>query len=157
MNCTPNCTWTRTVRNTLTSATSWTATGNGDHAGIHDRRPAVELQLYWGSRRDAGTDHNRDAEYKPDFGGSLRRSAAALSMPLDRMALPSPMSASRWQSKVPLAAPHQRRLQLQLQVEAVPRRLRSPRVRTSQRATQWRVPVTTVLLLPRTTTGAPLT
>jgi subtilisin family serine protease len=28
MECTPNCTFTRTVRNTLTSATSWTATGN---------------------------------------------------------------------------------------------------------------------------------
>ncbi|HEU0274383.1 MAG TPA: S8 family serine peptidase [Candidatus Udaeobacter sp.] len=28
MECTPNCTFTRTVRNTLTSATSWTASGN---------------------------------------------------------------------------------------------------------------------------------
>jgi subtilisin family serine protease len=28
MECTPSCTFTRTVRNTLTSATSWTATGN---------------------------------------------------------------------------------------------------------------------------------
>ena len=28
MNCTPNCTWTRTVRNTLDAATSWTASGN---------------------------------------------------------------------------------------------------------------------------------
>jgi subtilisin family serine protease len=27
MECTPSCTWTRTVRNTLTSATNWTATG----------------------------------------------------------------------------------------------------------------------------------
>jgi subtilisin family serine protease len=34
MECTPNCTWTRTVRNTLTSATSWTATGTAITPGF---------------------------------------------------------------------------------------------------------------------------
>jgi hypothetical protein len=34
MECTPSCTWTRTVRNTLTSATSWTATGNAITPGF---------------------------------------------------------------------------------------------------------------------------
>src|SRR5262245_12555755 len=34
MECTPNCTWTRTVRNTLTSPTSWTATGNAITPGF---------------------------------------------------------------------------------------------------------------------------
>ena len=34
MECTPSCTWTRTVRNTLTSATSWTATGNPITSGF---------------------------------------------------------------------------------------------------------------------------
>src|SRR5215475_11945774 len=34
MECTPNCTFTRTVRNTVTSATSWTATGNAITPGF---------------------------------------------------------------------------------------------------------------------------
>ena len=34
MECTPNCTWTRTVRNTVTSATSWTATGTAITPGF---------------------------------------------------------------------------------------------------------------------------
>src|SRR5581483_10058324 len=34
MECTPSCTWTRTVRNTLTSATSWTATGTAITPGF---------------------------------------------------------------------------------------------------------------------------
>ena len=34
MECTPNCTWTRTVRNTLTTATSWTATGTAITPGF---------------------------------------------------------------------------------------------------------------------------
>jgi Subtilase family/PA domain/Fibronectin type-III domain len=34
MECTPSCTFTRTVRNTLTSATSWTATGNAITPGF---------------------------------------------------------------------------------------------------------------------------
>ena len=34
MDCTPSCSWTRTVRNTLTSATSWTATGNAITPGF---------------------------------------------------------------------------------------------------------------------------
>ena len=34
MDCTPSCTWTRTVRNTLTSATSWTATGTAITPGF---------------------------------------------------------------------------------------------------------------------------
>ena len=34
MDCTPNCTWTRTVRNTLTSATNWTATGTAITPGF---------------------------------------------------------------------------------------------------------------------------
>ena len=34
MECTPNCTFTRTVRNTLGSATSWTATGNPITSGF---------------------------------------------------------------------------------------------------------------------------
>src|SRR5215475_2633948 len=34
MECTPNCTWTRTVRNTLTSPTSWTATGTAITPGF---------------------------------------------------------------------------------------------------------------------------
>jgi hypothetical protein len=34
MDCTPSCTFTRTVRNTLTSATSWTATGNAITPGF---------------------------------------------------------------------------------------------------------------------------
>ena len=34
MECTPNCTFTRTVRNTLTSGTSWTATGNAITPGF---------------------------------------------------------------------------------------------------------------------------
>jgi subtilisin family serine protease len=34
MNCFPSCTWTRTVRNTLTSATSWTATGTAITPGV---------------------------------------------------------------------------------------------------------------------------
>ena len=76
MECTPSCTFTRTVRNTLTSATNWTARGNGDYAGIHDRRPAIELQLYWRSRRDTGADHHRDAKHGFDLGGRFRRSGA---------------------------------------------------------------------------------
>ena len=34
MDCSPSCTWTRTVRNTLTSATSWTATGTAITPGF---------------------------------------------------------------------------------------------------------------------------
>jgi len=34
MECSPNCTWTRTVRNTVTSATSWTATGTAITSGF---------------------------------------------------------------------------------------------------------------------------
>ena len=34
MECTPSCTWTRTVRNTLTTATSWTATGTAITPGF---------------------------------------------------------------------------------------------------------------------------
>jgi subtilisin family serine protease len=34
MECTPSCTWTRTVRNTVTSATSWTATGTAITPGF---------------------------------------------------------------------------------------------------------------------------
>jgi hypothetical protein len=34
MDCTPSCTFTRTVRNTLTSATNWTATGNAITPGF---------------------------------------------------------------------------------------------------------------------------
>jgi Subtilase family/PA domain/Fibronectin type-III domain len=34
MTCTPDCTWTRTVRNTVTSATSWTATGTAITPGF---------------------------------------------------------------------------------------------------------------------------
>jgi subtilisin family serine protease len=34
MECSPNCTWTRTVRNTVTSATSWTATGTAITPGF---------------------------------------------------------------------------------------------------------------------------
>jgi len=34
MNCTPNCTWTRTVRNTRTEATSWTVSGNAITPGF---------------------------------------------------------------------------------------------------------------------------
>ena len=55
MECTPNCTWTRTVRNTLTSATSWTATGTAITPGIHDRRlshRALALPAAWARRRN---------------------------------------------------------------------------------------------------------
>jgi subtilisin family serine protease len=34
MDCTPSCTWTRTVRNTVTSATGWTATGTAITPGF---------------------------------------------------------------------------------------------------------------------------
>jgi subtilisin family serine protease len=34
MNCTPNCTWTRTVRNTRTESTSWTASGTAITPGF---------------------------------------------------------------------------------------------------------------------------
>ena len=34
MDCTPSCTWTRTVRNTVTTATSWTATGSAITPGF---------------------------------------------------------------------------------------------------------------------------
>ena len=35
VNCTGNCTWTRTVRNTRTTPTSWTASGIGITPGVH--------------------------------------------------------------------------------------------------------------------------
>ena len=74
MECTPNCTWTRTVRNTADICHELDGDRHGDHARIHDRRPAVELQLHRRSRRDAGTYHHSYAGDQPDLSGRIRRS-----------------------------------------------------------------------------------
>ena len=72
MECTPSCTWTRTVRNTLTICHELDSNGHGDYAGIHGRSFAIELQLYRRSRRDAGTDHHRYAKHQPDLRRRIR-------------------------------------------------------------------------------------
>ncbi len=46
MNCTPNCIWTRTVRNTKTVPTSWTATGSAITPGFYGQRHAIDFQLH---------------------------------------------------------------------------------------------------------------
>ena len=75
MECTPNCTWTRTVRNTRHVATSWTASGTAITPGFN-----IEVyhraQLYRRPRRDTGAHHYGDAEHEPDWCGGLRRSGA---------------------------------------------------------------------------------
>ena len=74
MECTPNCTWTRTVRNTLTSATSWTATGTAITPGFTIDVQPSSFSFTGGSGRDAGTYHHSYAGNQPDLSGRIRRS-----------------------------------------------------------------------------------
>ena len=157
MECSPNCTWTRTVRNTLTSATSWTATGTAITPGF-----TVDVQpSSFSFTGGLGETQELTITVTPE---TNLTSAVAFGevvlhrgpMPTDRMASPSPMRVSPWRSKARTAAAAPQRRHQHL-AEAVHQPLRNLRVRTLQRATRWRAPVTTALLQPRTITGALLT
>ena len=147
MECTPNCTWTRTVRNTVTSATSWTATGTAITPGFTIDVQPSSFSFTGGLGETQELTITATPETNLTSAVAFGEVVLTGSMPTDPMAaLPSPMRASPWRSKArtAAAAPQHRRQHL---AEAVHRPLRSLRVRTLQSAIRWRAIITPPVLL----------
>ena len=77
MDCTPNCTWTRTVRNTRTEATSWSGFRHRDYAGLRYRGFTEQLCLRRRPWRNTRAHDYSDADNRPNHCRGVRRGGAA--------------------------------------------------------------------------------
>ena len=157
MECSPSCTWTRTVRNTLTSATSWTATGTAITPGFTiDVQPSsFSFTGGLGETQELTitATPNTNLTSAVAFGqvvlhqGTNGSRPSGIAIPDERITVAIKGSQRR----------RQRQRRRQHLAEAALRSSPNPRVRRLQQVTPWRATITTPVLSRRTITGALLT